>query len=243
VRTCLLKFRASRSRAELTTADPRYSGVRCIDTKTYLDRIRSILIFFLYDHTMKFSAVILATCAASASAFAPAGAKSARSAFALDATIADTIATLQGPGQVWGAEGIAVGKEESDFKAHDNFSLFTQRLQSTGALATLAGPGPFTVFAPTDTAIQSYEKMTGPVDAAALSFCIVSGAVSSGALGSADLTTLSGSALVYKRQFRKDFINDSIVGEKTFGPFEDFPTDVACDNGIIHAVGIMPSPN
>jgi uncharacterized surface protein with fasciclin (FAS1) repeats len=190
---------------------------------------------------MLFSALIIATVAASASAFAPA--QSGRSAFALDASIADTVATLEGPGQVWGADGIAVGKEESDFKGFDNFGLFYQRLQSTGVAATLAGPGPFTVFAPTDTAIQTYETMKGPIDANVLNYCIVPGAISSSAIGSADLTTLAGVPLLYKRQFRKDFVNDAIVGEKTFGQFSDFPTDVPCDNGVIHSVGIMLSPN
>jgi uncharacterized surface protein with fasciclin (FAS1) repeats len=192
---------------------------------------------------MKFSALIVASFATSAAAFSPAGLKSARTAFDLDATIADTVASLEGPGQVWGADGIAVGKEESDFKGFDNFGLFYARLQSSGVAATLAGPGPFTVFAPTDTAIQTYETMKGPVDASVLTYCIVPGAIASGAISSADLTTLSGAPLKYKRQFRKDFVNDAIVGEKTFGQFSDFPTDVQCDNGVIHSVGIMLAPD
>merc|ERR1712028_132246 len=115
-----------------------------------------------------------------------------------------------------GADGIAVGKEESDLKGYDNFGLFVERLQSSGVANELAGAGPFTVFAPTDTAVQSHEKM----------------------IGTADLTTLAGGKLVYKRAFRKDFVNDVIVGEKTFGQFSDFPTDVACSNGVIHTIGI-----
>jgi uncharacterized surface protein with fasciclin (FAS1) repeats len=192
---------------------------------------------------MKFSAIF--ALATSVSAFAPIQQlHSARSSssFALDANIVDTLASLEGPGQVWGADGIAVGKEESDLKGYDNFGLFVQRLQSTGLADTLKGPGPFTVFAPTDTAIELYEKMKGPVDAATLKYSIVPGAISSAALSSANLTPLAGGALTYSRKFRKDFVNDAIVGEKTFGPFSNFPTDVACDNGVIHAVGIMLYP-
>ena len=37
-------------------------------------------------------------------------------------------------------------------------------------------------------------------------------------------------------------MNDAILGEKTFGAFSDFPVDVACDNGLIHSIGIMCSP-
>lgn len=153
----------------------------------------------------------------------------------------DTLGSMEGPGQVWGAEGIAVGKEESDFKANDNFGLFFGKLRSSSIGSTLAGPGPFTVFAPTDTAVETYEKMIGPFDDRVIALHIVPGMVSAGALGSSDLTTLAGVPLAYKRQFRKDFVNDSIVGEKTFGPFADFPTDVRCDNGVIHAVGLCLS--
>jgi len=163
-----------------------------------------------------------------------------RCSTAVDANIVDTLASLEGPGQVWGADGIAVGKEESDFKGFDGFGLFSQRLASTGVAATLAGAGPFTVFAPTDSAIQTYETMKGAVDANVINSCIIQGSVSSSGLSSANLGTLGGAALVYGRRFRKDFVNDAIVGEKTFGPFADFPTDVQCDNGMIHSVGNIP---
>ena len=154
----------------------------------------------------------------------------------------DTIATLEGPGQVWGEAGIAVGKEESDLKGYDNFSLFAARAQSTGFAGTLAGPGPFTVFAPTDTAIQSYETMTGPVTADVLAYCVVPGTISSGAVSTTPLPSLAGPAITYSRKFRKDFVNDAILGEKTFGQFSDFPIDVACDNGVIHSIGILITP-
>jgi uncharacterized surface protein with fasciclin (FAS1) repeats len=189
---------------------------------------------------MQFTATLLALAATSCAAFAPAS-KLSR-ATALDANIVDTLATLEGAGQVWGAEGIAVGKEESDFKGFDNFGLFSARLQSTGVAATLQGAGPFTVFAPTDSAIESYENMFGPVDANVINYCIVPGTIASGGLSSANLQTAQGASLTYKRQFRKDFVNDAIVGEATFGQFSNFPTDVACDNGVIHSVSIVLAP-
>jgi len=152
--------------------------------------------------------------------------------------ILGTLSGLQGPGQVWGDAGVALGHEESDLRGYDNFGLFVERLQSTGVAQTLAGPGPFTVFAPTDPAIETYEKMFGPFDAAACQLHIVSGNIPSSQVGSADLTSISGEKLVYKRAFRKDFVNDVIIGEKTFGQFADFPVDVACSNGVIHGVGL-----
>ena len=186
---------------------------------------------------MQFSAVILSLAATSCAAFAPTA--TFRASTMLDANIVDTLATLEGPGQVWGADGIAVGKEESDFKGFDNFKLFSERLASSGVAKTLKGAGPFTVFAPTDTAIESYETTKGPVDAAVIKYLIVNGSVPSSAVPSADLTTLSGAKIAYKRQFRKDFVQDAILGEQTFGPFANFPIDVACDNGLVHSIGLV----
>jgi len=183
---------------------------------------------------------ILSLVATSCAAFSPAFV--GRASTLLDANIVDTLASLEGPGQVWGADGIAVGKEESDLKGYDNFSLFSARLASTGVGSTLAGPGPFTVFAATDTAIEAYEGNYGPVTADVLNYCIVPGAVASAAVSGANLATLQGESITYSRKFRKDFVNDAILGEKTFGLFSDFPVDVACDNGVIHSIGIMLSP-
>merc|ERR1740117_2547906 len=172
-----------------------------------------------------------APVAAAPVAAAPAAPAAAAPAAAGGGDVASTLAGLEGPGQVWGADGIAVGKEESELKGYDNFGLFVARLQSSGVAAEIGGAGPFTIFAPTDTAVQSHETMVGPFDAAACKLHIVAGLVASSAVGTADLTSLGGVPLVYKRAFRKDFVNDVIIGEKTFGQFSDFPTDIACSNG------------
>lgn len=36
-------------------------------------------------------------------------------------SVVDTLSSLQGPGVVWGAEGVTQGHEESDLKGYDNF--------------------------------------------------------------------------------------------------------------------------
>lgn len=189
---------------------------------------------------MQFSAVLLSLAATSCAAFAPSA--NVRANTMLDASIYDTIGSLEGPGQVWGAEGIAVGKEEAELKGYDNFSLFHARLASTGVAATLQGPGPFTVFAPTDTAIESHETMVGPFDAACANYCIVPGQISCGGVATQPLTTLQGQAITYSRKFRKDFVDDAILAEATFGAFSNFPVDVACDNGVIHSIGMVIAP-
>jgi uncharacterized surface protein with fasciclin (FAS1) repeats len=187
---------------------------------------------------MKFT--ILALTATSCAAFAPLSIS--RASTVLDANIVDTLAGLEGPGQVWGADGIAVGKEEAELKGYDNFGLFSARLASTGVAATLQGAGPFTVFAATDTAVETYEKNFGPVTADILNYCIVTGNVAASGVSGAPLTTVQGESLTYSRKFRKDFVDNSIVGEKTFGGFSDFPIDVACDNGVVHSISEMLVP-
>jgi hypothetical protein len=191
---------------------------------------------------MMMKLLLLTIVVSTATAFAPLSLKTTTSRTALSATVLDTLRQLQGPGQVWGAEGIAVGKEESDFKGYDGFGKFCALLQSTGVAQALQGPGPYTIFAPTDSAIETYERNVGQVTGNALAYCVVPGRVTASQLGSAPLNTLLGPPLTYGRRFRKDFVNDAIVGEKTFGPYPDFPTDINCDNGVIHAIGLMLTP-
>jgi uncharacterized surface protein with fasciclin (FAS1) repeats len=181
-------------------------------------------------------AAVAAPAAAAPAAYAPAA--PAAPAAGSGGSILDTLATLQGPGQVWGADGIAVGKEESELRGYDNFGKFLDRLKSTGVAAELQGAGPFTVFAPTDPAVDSYEKNFGPFDANVCKLHIVKGTVPSSQVSSADLTTISGQKLVYKRAVRKDFVNDVVIGEKTFGQYNDYPVDVACSNGVIHGISL-----
>ena len=151
--------------------------------------------------------------------------------------MAGTLKDLEGPGQVWGADGIAVGKEENDLKGYENFSKFYDALQSTGVAAAL-GAGPYTVFAPTDPALESYEMLRGPVTADVVKMHIVNGKIPTADVPTADLTALDGTKLVYRYAVRKNFVHDAIIGEKTFGPYSDYPVDVECDNGLIHSVGL-----
>jgi uncharacterized surface protein with fasciclin (FAS1) repeats len=175
--------------------------------------------------------------AAAAPAPAAAAPAAAAPAAAGGGDVTGTLASLEGPGQVWGADGIAVGKEESDLKGYENFSKFHAALQSTGVAAEL-GAGPYTVFAPTDPALESYELLRGPVDARVVKMHIVQGKIASADVSSADLTTIGGDKLTYRYAVRKHFVNDAIIGEKTFGPFADYPVDVECSNGVIHTVGL-----
>jgi uncharacterized surface protein with fasciclin (FAS1) repeats len=171
---------------------------------------------------------------AAAPAAAPAAAAPASSG---GSDIVGTLEGLQGPGQVWGADGIAVGKEENDLKGYENFGKFVEAMKSTGVAAEL-GAGPYTVFAPTDPACESYELLKGPMTADIVKLHICEGKIASGDIPTTPLKSLAGTDLVYRYAVRKNFVNDAIIGEKTFGPYDDYPIDVECDNGVIHSVGL-----
>jgi uncharacterized surface protein with fasciclin (FAS1) repeats len=168
-----------------------------------------------------------APAAAAPAAAAPAAAGSS--------DLVSFISTLKGAGHVWGADGIAVGKEESDLRGNDSFGKFAAALSANGI--TL-GAGPYTIFAPTDSCLESYEKMRGPVTADVLKLHIVEGsAISSKDIPTTPLNSLAG-PLHYRYAVRKHFVNDAIIGETTFGKYENFPIDVQVGNSIVHTVGL-----
>merc|ERR1712039_941424 len=53
-----------------------------------------------------------------------------------------------------------------------------------------------------------------------------------------DQKTLNGGTLTAYRKFRKNWLDGAIIGLKSEGPSKssNWPSDVACDNGIIQAI-------
>jgi len=175
-----------------------------------------------------------------AAAFAPASiAFSRRPITSLNANIVETLKTLQGPGVVWGSEGVMSGHEENEIKCYDNFDSLVGAVAAAGLADALSGPGPFTVFAPTNSAVEAF---TGEVTADVLKYHVVPGKFTYAQI-TGDLKTLQGESLKYSRKFRKTFVDDAIVGqEDNFGGGSKFPKDVECDNGIIHAISTVLTP-
>lgn len=169
-------------------------------------------------------------------AAAPAAAAAAPAAAAVGggSDVASTLKSLQGAGHVWGADGIAVGKEESDIKGYDSFTKFAAALESSGVDLN---SGSYTIFAPTDDTCESYEQLRGPMTADIVKMHIVEGKIKSSDIPNTPLNSLNG-PLTYRYAVRKHFVNDAIIGEKTFGKGPDFPIDIDCGNHIIHTVGL-----
>jgi len=186
------------------------------------------------------SKVLVFLLVPAASAFAPTStAFSRRVKTSLNANIVETLKTLQGPGICWGSEGVLLGHEENAIKGYDNFDKLVEAVAKAGLADALSGPGPFTVFAPTNSAIEGF---TGEITADVLKYHVVPGKVTYAQI-SGDLKTLEGSSLKYSRKFRKTFVDDAIVGqEDNFGGGSKFPKDVECDNGVIHAISSILTP-
>jgi len=146
----------------------------------------------------------------------------------------------------WGSEGPEQipPKEESEIKGKDTFNTLIAAVKACNLVGTLSGPGPFTVFAPTDSAFAALPK--GTVEAllkdipkltSILTYHVVPGKVTKEAI-SGDLKTVNGATLTYKRFARQTYLDGAIIGKAPQGASFSavYPVNVAADNGMIHVL-------
>lgn len=122
------------------------------------------------------------------------------------------------------------------------FSTLVAAVKAAGLVDTLQGPGPFTVFAPSDEAFAKLPK--GTVESllkaenkdrliSILSFHVVPAKVDARAATKAEFApTVQGQRLSIESQLGRLTINDSKV----------VTTDIQCDNGIIHVIDSVLLP-
>jgi uncharacterized surface protein with fasciclin (FAS1) repeats len=120
-----------------------------------------------------------------------------------------------------------------------SFSTLVAAVQAAGLVDTLSGPGPFTVFAPTDDAfaklpegtveslLQDPEKL-----AAILTYHVVSGKVmASDVVGLSSAMTVQGGILTIDTT-NGVMVNDAMVTA----------TDIEASNGVIHVIDTVLLP-
>ena len=183
----------------------------------------------------------LALLLAPAAAFAPT--KGASPATALNANIVDTLKTLEGPEIFWGSDGVLQGHDESDIKGYDNFDKLVSALEGQGVSSALSG-GMYTLLAPSNSAIDKHNTEVGtPITADVLKYHVIEGKVALDGL-TTDQKTLNGGTLTSYRKFRKNWLDGAIIGLKSEGPSKssNWPADIACDNGVIHAIDTVLVP-
>jgi transforming growth factor-beta-induced protein len=115
-----------------------------------------------------------------------------------------------------------------------NFSILVQAVVKAGLAETLSGPGPFTVFAPTDAAFQALFTQLGVSGIADLTaeqltpillYHVVSGNVRSSDLSAGNVATLNGTIAITLSP------SPAINGTTNI-----IATDVQASNGVIHAI-------
>ena len=119
-----------------------------------------------------------------------------------------------------------------------NFKTLAAALTAAGLIDTLKGPGPFTVFAPTDEAFAKIPK--ADLDAllkdkakltAVLTYHVVGGKVMAANVKAGKVKTVQGSEMTI-----------STSGGVMVDKAKVIKTDIVADNGVIHVIDsvIMP---
>jgi uncharacterized surface protein with fasciclin (FAS1) repeats len=122
--------------------------------------------------------------------------------------------------------------------AAGNFKTLATALQAAGLVGTLKGPGPFTVFAPTDEAFAKVPK--AQLDAlladkakltAVLTYHVVAGKVMAADVKPGQVKTVQGSALTL-----------ATAGGVTVDGAKVIQADIVADNGVIHVIDSVLMP-
>lgn len=138
---------------------------------------------------------------------------------------------------------VATGKTiVSITSSNKKLKTLTAAIKAAGLEETLAGEGPFTVFAPTDEAFAALPP--GTLDALLkpenkeklaqlLTYHVVSGKVESAALKSGDVPSLLGKPITVTVKGKKVMVNEATVTK----------ADVPASNGVIHLIDkvILPA--
>lgn len=124
--------------------------------------------------------------------------------------------------------------------AAGSFKTLVQAVQAAGLVDTLKGPGPFTVFAPTDEAFAKLPP--GTLDAllkdkaklqAILTYHVVAGKVMA-----ADVAGIKSAKTVQGQSLAIDTANGVKVGNANV-----VKTDIVTSNGVIHVIDTVLLPN
>ena len=122
--------------------------------------------------------------------------------------------------------------------AAGNFNTLATALTAAGLVETLKGPGPFTVFAPTDAAFAKVPK--ADLDAllkdkakltAVLTYHVVPGKVMAKDVKAGQVKTVQGSMLTI-----------STTGGVMVDKAKVTATDIVADNGVIHVIDTVVMP-
>ncbi|MAJ38389.1 MAG: beta-Ig-H3/fasciclin [Flavobacteriaceae bacterium] len=139
--------------------------------------------------------------------------------------------------------------------SNEDFSTLVTALKAADLVGALSGEGPFTVFAPNNTAFSKIDSETlgsllQPENVKALSniltYHVVSGKLMASDVvkalemgdGKAEVTALNGQVLTVMSSYGKIYLKD-MKGNMS----EIIATDVEGSNGVIHVISSVVMPN
>jgi len=132
--------------------------------------------------------------------------------------------------------------------SNGNFKTLATALTAAGLIDTLKGPGPFTVFAPTDEAFAKIPK--ADLDAllkdkaklsAVLTYHVVAGKVMAADVKTGKVKTVQGSELNVSVNSSKKPYSESVTTVKVDSATVT-KTDITADNGVIHVIDTVVMP-
>lgn len=123
--------------------------------------------------------------------------------------------------------------------AAGNFTTLVKAVQEAGLVETLKGPGPFTVFAPTDEAFAKLPAGTleGLLADKAKLTAVLTYHVVSGAVTSADVAGLKSAKTVQGAELTIDTSNGVKINDATV-----IKADIKASNGVIHVIDTVLLP-
>ena len=126
--------------------------------------------------------------------------------------------------------------------AHGSFKTFAKAVEQAGMSETLSGPGPFTVFAPTDAAFEKLpagklDELLKPENktelASIINYHVLSGRKSAADIGNWEVAkTVSGLSAPIKLMDNKVVIDGANVTA----------ADIGSSNGVIHGIDKVNMP-
>lgn len=157
-----------------------------------------------------------------------------------DETILEALGSIEGPSITYGHYAALEGKKPTDLKGYDNFDFFKDLVEQTDCDRYIKGDGPYTVLAPTNSAIEAYD---GIFDEETILTHFIEGDIFTDEFSDGELVTMSGHKLTVKNQFRKIYCDEALIGQlDNHSGGTPYPTNVICNNGVIHTINTVLKP-
>lgn len=155
-------------------------------------------------------------------------------------TIYSALGTLEGPSIAEGHFAALEGKKPTDIKEYDNFDAFKNAIAQADCTKILQGLGPYTLLAPTNTAIQNFDGILS--EELIKAHVIPQDILTDEMEGSFE--TLAGTTVTFRKEFRKTYVDNALIGQlDNHSGGTHYPTNILCENGVIHAINVVMIPN